>query len=52
VLLEEYEIARKSMDLDDAALATIARASIDGSGAPPELKASALPAIDEWLATS
>jgi adenosine deaminase len=52
VLLEEYEIARKSMDLDDAALATIARASIEGSGAPPELKASASQAIDEWLATA
>ena len=52
VLLEEYEIARAGMGLDDAALAAVARASIEGSGAPPELKASALRSIDEWLATA
>jgi adenosine deaminase len=52
VLLEEYGLARTGMGLDDAALATIAQASIDGSGAPAELKASASRAIDEWLATA
>jgi adenosine deaminase len=52
VLLEEYEIARSKMGLDDDALATIARGSIEGSGASPALKASALQAIDDWLATA
>jgi len=52
VLLEEYEVARTEMDLDDAALASIARASIDGSGAPERLKASARRSIDDWLATA
>jgi hypothetical protein len=37
------------MQLDDAALASVARASISGSGASPELKASALRSIDAWL---
>jgi adenosine deaminase len=52
VLLEEYELARTGMGLDDAALATIAQASIAGSGAPDALKAAASQAIDEWLATA
>jgi hypothetical protein len=33
-------------------MATIARASIDGSGAPDELKSSARLGIGEWLATA
>jgi adenosine deaminase len=49
VLLEEYELARAEMHLDDAALANIARASIDGSGAPDELKVSVRRDIDDWL---
>ena len=52
VLLEEYEHARTEMGLDDVALASIARASIDGSGAPDALKASARRSIDDWLATA
>jgi adenosine deaminase len=52
VLLHEYELARSEMGLDDAALANIARASIDGSGAPDELKVSARRSIDAWLATA
>ncbi len=52
MLLHEYEVARTEMGLDDAALASVARASITGSGAPAELKASALRSIDDWLATS
>ncbi len=52
VLLHEYEVARREMGLDDAALAAVARASITGSGAPDELKATALRSIDDWLATS
>jgi adenosine deaminase len=52
VLLNEYELARTEMGLDDAALAGVARASISGSGAPDALKTTALAAIDDWLATS
>lgn len=48
-LLDEYALARTEMRLDDVALASVARASIDASGAPPALKASALRAIDGWL---
>jgi adenosine deaminase len=51
-LLEEYELARDQLGLDDAAMAYIARCSIDGSGAPDELKARARLAIDDWLATA
>jgi adenosine deaminase len=50
VLLHEYEVARTEMQLDDAALASVARASISGAGAPAELKAAALRSIDAWLA--
>jgi len=39
------------MGLDDDALAAVARASITGSGAPDELKASALRSIDVWRAS-
>jgi adenosine deaminase len=49
VLLHEYEVARAEMGLDDAALASVARASISGSGAPEALKESALRSIDDWL---
>jgi adenosine deaminase len=52
VLLHEYEVARDEMGLDDAALASVARASISGSGAPAALKASALRSIDDWLANA
>jgi adenosine deaminase len=50
VLLHEYELARGEMGLDDVALASVARASITGSGAPDALKQSALRSIDDWLA--
>ena len=50
-MLEEYELVRQELALDDAVMAAIARASIDGSGAPESLKASARRGIDEWLAT-
>src|SRR3954454_6708614 len=52
VLLHEYEVARTEMGLDDSALASVARASITGSGAPDDLKESALRSIDDWLATA
>jgi len=51
-LLDEYTLARDEMRLDDVALASVARASIDGSGAPPALKAASLSAIDHWLASA
>jgi adenosine deaminase len=50
-LLEEYERARAEMGFDDERLATIARSSIECSGAPDDLKWSAVAGIDAWLAT-
>ena len=51
-LLEEYELVRDELGFDDERLATIARSSIECSGAPDELKRSALTGIDAWLADS
>ncbi len=48
-LLDEYELCRSSLGLDDERLASIARFSIEHSGAPVELKLSALTGVDEWL---
>ncbi|HEU5150165.1 MAG TPA: adenosine deaminase [Iamia sp.] len=48
-LLEEYELARTGLGLDDEALAGIARASVTHSGAPDACKAAALARIDAWL---
>ena len=50
-VLAEYELARHSFGLDDAALARIAATSIRASGAPTDLKATALVGIERWLAT-
>ncbi len=47
-LLDEYELVRGRLGLDDAALARIARTSIDASAAPEELKARARAGIDAW----
>jgi adenosine deaminase len=49
-LLEEYALCRDRMGLDDDAMATIARASLRFSGAPEEVRAGALKAVDAWLA--
>ena len=49
-LLEEYEVVRSRLGLDDATLADIARASLDASGAPDDLTANAHAAIDAWYA--
>lgn len=49
-LLEEYEVCRSVLGLDDAALAACARASFTASGAPDEVVAAALADIDAWLA--
>jgi adenosine deaminase len=48
-LLQEYELARAQFGLSDEQLAGIARASIDASGAPAELKGRANAGIDAWL---
>jgi adenosine deaminase len=49
-LLEEYELCRAEMALDDADMAAIAAASLEASGAPSELVEQGLAAIREWLA--
>jgi adenosine deaminase len=50
-LLEEYELVRTSMGLDDATLARVATCSIDGSGAPEKVKRKARAGIAAWLAS-
>ena len=49
-LLEEYEVARDVLGLDDAALAAVAGHSVDAAGAPDSLKLAARSAIRSWLA--
>jgi len=49
-LLGEYTLARDVFNLDDSALAHIARCSILASGAPESMQTSARAAIDAWLA--
>jgi adenosine deaminase len=49
-LLEEYELTRHRLGLDDATLAHVAQCSIAASGAPEDVKASAGLRIDGWLA--
>ena len=51
-LLAEYEVVRERLGLDDAALAGIARTSLDASGAPDDLKARGRTAIDAWIGDS
>jgi adenosine deaminase len=48
-LLEEYEVARDLLGLDDAALAAVAAHSVDASGAPDSVKQAARAAIRTWL---
>jgi adenosine deaminase len=48
-LLDEYVLCRERLGLDDTALASCARASIDHSGAPDDVKISARRAINDWL---
>lgn len=50
-LLAEYEVVRAEMGLDDEALAAVARASIEASGAPDALKGKAAAGVDAWLAS-
>jgi adenosine deaminase len=47
-ILSEYQLCRETLGLDDRALATIAAASMAASGAPEELRKSALAAIEVW----
>lgn len=51
-LAGEYELVRSGLHLTDEQIASMARASIRGSGAPAELKATADADIDAWLAQS
>lgn len=48
-VLAEYELARHTFGLGDAALAHIAACSIRASGAPESLKVAALANIEKWL---
>jgi adenosine deaminase len=50
-LLAEYEVVRARLGLDDAALAYIARCSIDAAGAPDELKRRARSTVAAWSAS-
>jgi len=49
-LTTEYEVARRLLDLDDAGVADLARASVHQSFAPDDLKASILAEIDTFTA--
>jgi len=49
-LLEEYEVARDRLGLDDEQLAMVARYSLEAAGAPRELVETAIKDIDAWLA--
>jgi adenosine deaminase len=48
-LLEEYEVARTRLALDDETLARIARSSFDASGADDALKARSHAAVEAWV---
>ena len=49
-LLEEYQLCRDELGLDDDTLAQVARTSVEASGAPDHLKFTAARDIDTWLA--
>ena len=50
-LAKEYRLARERLGLTDLELATLARASVTASAAPPEVKDQTLTGIDAWLAS-
>ena len=50
-LLQEYELARETLGLDDTAIAWLARCSIEDSGADAALKARGVAGVASWLAT-
>jgi adenosine deaminase len=51
-LLEEYEVCRAALGLDDGTLAHVATCSIDASAAPADTKRRARSEIASWLATT
>lgn len=48
-LLEEYELCRAEMALNDHQLARLAKASLLHSGAPAKLRDAGVKAVDSWL---
>lgn len=48
-LLEEYELCRAEMALNDHQFAALAKASFQHSGAPTQLRDAGVKAIDRWL---
>ncbi|MEZ7002475.1 adenosine deaminase [Streptomyces sp. SCSIO 75703] len=48
-LAAQYEIARRYHGFTDAELAELARQSVRGSAAPPEVRAKLLAGVDDWL---
>ena len=48
-LLDEFQLCRDEMRLDDGDIAQIARDSFLHSGAPREIKAAGITGVDEWL---
>ncbi|MFP5335652.1 MAG: adenosine deaminase [Actinomycetes bacterium] len=48
-LLDQYTSAREDHDLDDAALARLARASVEASRAPDDVRKDLLAGVDAWL---
>jgi adenosine deaminase len=50
-LADQYRTARDVHGLDDAALAQLARFSIEGSRAPSDVKERLLREVDDWLAS-
>jgi adenosine deaminase len=49
-LVDQYDAARTVHGLDDAALAGLARSSVQASCAPSDVRARLIGAIDDWLA--
>ncbi len=50
-LLDEYQLARREVGLDDAQLASIAWSSLRCSAAPVDVQQGARAAIDAWLSS-
>ena len=50
-LTAQYRLARQAHALSDAELAELARMSVRGSAAPPEIRSRLLAGIDAWLAS-
>ena len=50
-LTAQYELARHVHGMDDAGVAELARMSVRGSAAPPEVATRLLAGIDAWLAS-